>query len=429
MGARKDFVYIEAGGIRLNRWQSYRVDSDLLIPADDFTLDVDVPTGDEEVAREQVIPGTECRLFIERTDREGRRFTSLQMTGYIEKRKLSISRSGGLSMKVSGRDRASLLVDSNVPPGLIREDASGSTTFVDLVVAAVARWGFDVITSDSAERNILTGERQRRRLRRLERAEARAEGVPPAAYSRGALETARASGTPLDTSLGITSGSQVRYANSLTPSDIQRIQLRQAAPRIGETVWGYLTRHARRLGLMMWMTADGKIVVGSPDYGQRPTGRLIRRVRPRSDDMNTVEVGTLEDSNRERYSAAVCYGRASGRDASLSRLVGTARDTEWVGPDKIRYVSDPTARDQAAVDRRAARELALGKVKGRTLNYEVVGPGPGETLWAQNSIAYVFDERFGLDDNFFVIGRTLAADRKDGSSTALQLVPRGAITL
>ena len=48
MTERLDTVTLEVAGMELTRWLSYTVDSDLLIPADAWTLSVDVPTADAE---------------------------------------------------------------------------------------------------------------------------------------------------------------------------------------------------------------------------------------------------------------------------------------------------------------------------------------------------------------------------------------------
>lgn len=420
--AREDRVELEVGGRQLTRWVSYRVDSDLLNPADAFSLEVDVPVNDTEGVLDLVRPGASFKLYVIRR-RGGQERRSLQMTGTIEGRDMGVSKRGGIRVQVTGRDRAGLLVDANVQPGII---CDGHTDrLLDLLTNAVEPYGIEVIADDTAERSILTGERRRAPRTALERREARAAGVPPGRYSRTRLEAARAAGTPLDEALGVTADSGARFAAGVPPSEIERMTVREARPNPGETIWDYFTRHLRRFGLMMWFTADGKLVVGSPDWSQEPIYRFIRRPRPSADDPNTILDGGIKETILNSYSSVTVSGRAVVADGQRTRIRETVENPDWPedAPPKPRYLNDPTIRDADAARRRALRELLSGRAKQLTLTYTVDGHGQGDYLWAAGSTGYVLDERLGVDDVFFVLGRELQGGFSDGSQVQVRLIP------
>lgn len=452
MTERVDTAVVEVNGVELSRWVGYKIESDLLTPADAFWLQVDVPVNDVERVRDLVSVGAEVQVYIDRMQASGFR-RALQMTGWIDRRSMKVTRDGGLILTVEGRDKAGVLCDASVDPALRVEmdllvgrvlelSTDGATAtmvenrtrtgvaFIDLVRAAVQPWGLQVIADDSTLRSVLTGERVSRSRTAILRREARAEGVPPTLYSRNRRDAAREAGVPLDEYLGVQADSGARFANGLAPSDIERLKVSEARPRVGETVWDYLDRHARRLGLMMWMTADGRLVVGAPDYGQEPLYRLIRRVRPNPEDPNTIIEGGTEESIAKRYSSVTVYGRGGGNDATRAQAQAVTIDPDWTfGFEKPLYVKDNGARDGAAVLARGERELAMGKDGALQLSYVVDGHGQRDLLWAQGTVAYVEDERLDIRGNFFVVGRTFELSRANGTSTSLRLVPRHSIVL
>lgn len=441
-------------GVELSRWVSYQIDSDLLTPADAFSLQVDVPVNDVDRVRELVAPGAEVQVYIERTT-PGQYRRALQMTGWIDERHRQVSKTGGMLLTVSGRDKAGVLCDASVDPNLrveldvllgegleivvaqngevthewvTRRQRSG-VAFIDLVRAAVQPWSIPVITDDAALRSVLTGERVTRRRTEVLRREARAEGVPPTLYTRNRRDAARAAGVPLDEYLGVQADSGARFGNALSPSDVERIRTAEARPHIGETVWDFLDRHARRLGLMMWMTADGRLVIGSPDYGQPATYRLIRRRNPRADDPNTIIDGGVTDTIANRYSSVRVFGR-SGNDETRTRWTASVDDPEWTfGFTKPLTVKDQGARSDEAVRARGHRALALGKEQAFVLDYTMGGHGQRDAFYAQGTVAYVCDEPAGVSDNYYVTKRTFTMQRASGTYTQLRLVPLGSIVL
>ena len=93
-------ITINVGGQAITGWSGFEVDSNLFTPADAFSLTV------ERIDRELIRPGLTCTLEL-----LGRRV----LTGVIDDVSVRGSRSA-VSMSVTGRDRAALLVDASARP-------------------------------------------------------------------------------------------------------------------------------------------------------------------------------------------------------------------------------------------------------------------------------------------------------------------------
>lgn len=424
MAERRDIAILEVGGQELTRWVSYNIDSDLFIPADAFRLDIDVPVQSTDDVRAATTLGSAVKLYVERAQANGPPRRSLQLTGHIQSRSMSVSTDGGMQLQVQGLDVAGLLTQGGVRPGVICD--AHTDTFLTLVRDVVAPYGLEIVADDSAERSIRTGERRTRRRGALERREARAQGVPAGSYSRERLRGAQAAGEPLDEALGVSADSGARFASGIAPSDVQRLTIREARPQTNETAWDYLSRLGRRLGLMLWATTDGKIVVGAPQWDQTPLYRLIRRRTPRPDDPNTILGGGLDETLGNSYSEVRVIGRASSSDSDglRTRISETTLNPDWPAgaPDRIRYIRDPRIRNVSQAQKRGLAELARGQSDQFKLRYMVDGHGQGDRLYAQGTVAYVDDEPLGIRGNYFVRGRTFKADRDSGTMTELRLI-------
>ena len=428
-----DYIALEVGGERLDVWTRYEVDTDLLQPADGFHLEVEVGAGLARISqdrfrryREQLSPGSLVRLYVGDDITGRRRERYLQLTGRIDELNIDQSRARGTTLRVSGRDHGAYLVDSCVPVGLIRDEG---TAFLDLVRAAVAPWNLEVISDGTASRDILTGRHVLTARERLELEEARAQGINPAAFTRMLRRRAERQGRPLDEVAGVTADPQARArtSNGLLSSDVQRLTHRRAAPRAGETVWDFLDRHARRLGLMMWMDPRGRLIVSAPRYDQQPLYRFVRRWQNRGDDPNTILEGGRRKDGSALFSEVTVFGRARGGDVTRTSIRGTV--TGDLPYQRRLVVHDNSVRDSSEAERRARRELRRRLADSDILQYELPDHGLGRYLYAIDTTAAVEDEVSGVSDVWYVTRRTFRRDRENGTSTAVRLAPRGAIQL
>lgn len=422
-----DVVSVEVGGHAIESWSEYSVMSDLLSPSDGFQLRFDVGgDGVQEVStardrlRDVLAPGSDVKIFVER---QGVR--SLQLTGVIDEVEVTSSRERGTSFEISGRDLASLLVDSTCEVKLGR----GTTaTFLDVVRAAVEPFGIPIASDNGANRDLLTGRAVRVPEARRNAEGARTHGVSPDAYGRRQRARAARLGVPIDTLAGQTPSASARRraSNRLAPGDVERLQVSEARPGTAETIWEFLDRHARRLGLLMWFSADGWLVVTAPRYDQAPAARLVQRFVSVDDDPNNVISGSVVRNVSESYSVVKVFGRGADRRS----VVATTVDPELPdGYQKTLVVRDKSVRTTDEAVRRGNREVARGRARSLTCSYVVHDHGQGQLLFATDTIVSVCDEVCGVTEDMYCVSRTFRRTREHGTTTELRLVRKGAIVL
>lgn len=433
MPSSTDFVSLEVGGEALDVWSTYKVDSDLMTPADGFSFEVQVAHGADRLTqrrfaeyREKLSPNAEVRLYVgdDVTGRDRNRY--LQLTGYVDEVEIDNSRDGGTTLRVNGRDKAALLTDSSVQVGLLTEDDSSFTSLVERVVQP---WGIRVITDFSASRDVLTGRHVAQTVDRLQAEEARAQGIDPERFSRLQRRRADREGRPVDEAAGTTASDRARSrtSNGLVGSDVRRITHRQAAPQAGETAWDFLERHAARLGLMMWMTPRGELHIGAPRYRQDPLYAFTRKWVNDPAKPNSILSGSRRLNGGDRYSEVLVYGRARGGDAARSTIRAVLYDE--LPFERRLVVHDNSIRSQDEADRRAQREVTMRQADADVLEYELANHGMGRYLYAIDTMAAVDDEVVGARGAWYVTRRTFMRSRDGGTTTRVRLVPEGAIVL
>lgn len=436
MAAHSDFASIDVDGERFDFWSSYSMDSDLLTPADGFRLKVEVGAKTARAMRDAMSVmlakfnrGATVRLYIGRDVSGENSSRALQMSGIIDTADFRGDRSAGVTIELEGRDLAGLLVDSSVSLGVLGE---GEMTLLDVVRAAVAPWRIEVITDGTAGRDLMTGRAQAQAADRLSTAEARAFGIPPEAWSRILRRRAERERRAADEVAGVPQSDSLRArtSNDLLPSDIERIKIKDAKPKPGETVWAFLSRHVARFGLMLWMDPRGKLVVSSPRYDTAPIARLVRRFQNDPADPNTIISGGRTVNYADRFSRVEVYGRTRGDDVRRSAISFTEIDFDWpLDYERLLIVHDDSARELAEAQRRAKRELRTRAQNADVLTYTLSDHGCAGYLYAIDSIVTVEDEVAGVSGNWYVTKRTFTKTRDDGTQTTVRLVPPGSLVL
>lgn len=424
------YASISIGGRKIERWESYRIASSILVPADEFSLQMKAPESFEDLRELQFVlgGGADVKVYI-LTPGGGRH---LQHTGVLEQPHTKGSRTEGVQLAVHGRDLACHLTDSSVPIAKAKEVG---TNFVDLVRELVAPRDIQVSLDATASRHIASGQASTTHSGRLVRQRARRLGVPFSSLSNGLVERAGRRRQPMDEITGLSpraariaaDRSRRGAANGLTASDIERVRLSDARPQAGETVWAFLERHAERFGLMIWFDPRGRLVISSPDYSTEPSHRLVRRLRPDPSDPNNIESGDRTQNYGDRYSECTVYGRTHGRDATRARVSAKATD-ESMPFYRPLVVHDNGARTEEECLRVAKRSLAEHTQDADIGNAQVTGHG-GETLFAIDSVIEVHDEVTGVFDNRYCVARTFTCSRSDGPMTDIEHRPLGCIQL
>lgn len=418
---RSDLAFVECNGREIQTWLEYELTQDLLVPGGAFTFSLPlVGTVEQRHATVEVFRGSDLRVYVYLArDPNAPSERALQLYGTIKKLAWSGSRAG-TTLNVQGNDLGSELAAASCDP---RVTVTSDTVFVDVVRQLCAPFGVDVVADGVRARAVASGALVTRGRGEVRRAYARALGVPAGSLSDSLVESLLA---------GEGGGSEGRAAdrsrrghgNGLNAGDVASLSVTDAKPASGETVWEYIDRHARRFGVLPWMSAEGDLVLSAPDYDQEPSYRLLRRIEHGAWN-NIIEGGIVYDYSALTSEVTV-FGRTASSDASRSRFHATVTNPT-IGYRPL-FIHDPSVRSEAEAERRADREIARQNEKYIVLEYEVRDHGQGDRYFAIDTIAEVDDEELGISGEWYVVGRTLRKSRKDGTTTRLRLVPKGAIT-
>jgi prophage tail gpP-like protein len=326
------------------------------------------------------------------------------MTGIIDNLSVTSGR-GGTVLRIQGRDNGGLLTGAMVDPRLT---VTSSTRLVALIGDLISDFGMEVVTDPVLSRQELTGMSQSESVSGLGRARHRAQ-------VRRATLAARGTGSLL-------------APNGWSPEVVARIPISDARPHMRETVWEFIDRHCRRFGVMCWVDARGRLVIGAPDYDQEPIMRLVRTLAPTAEEPNNILEGGFVEKWEGLASEVTVYGRSHGQDGSRSRFVGHTTNPN-VDIHRPMVLHDPSCRSTEEAQRRAEEEIGRQREDAFSLEYDVPHHGQGSRLYAIDTIVDVLDEDIAIEGLYYVAGRTFTCSRQEGAKTRLRLVPLGAISV
>lgn len=424
-----DVVRMQIGGVVLETWDSYDLDSELLTPADSwsFTAPVVGSVASREGLRASIEENwSSVEVTLSRDGSDDAR--CVQLTGVVDDVAFSDDRNEAGTLRIMGRDRAAALVSSSADLSLGFDE---ETYFAQAIQDVVRPYGIDVVTESAPARLLATGQTVRLDRPRVLRAYARSMGLDVEAVSMAAgRRTARSGNATLDassTSDRARERARRGHAAGMTGSDVERLRVSDARPQVGETVWDFIDRHCRRFGVLPWMNARGQLVISSPDYDQAPLFTLRRSLRP-GDRTNNILSGGWVTKYGQRASEVTVYGRTRSPDATRSPFHATvaADDVPFHRP---MVIHDNSVRSEEEAERRARRELARQRQDALVLEYQVQGHGQGASIYAVDTVVEVQDEATAREGLFYIVGRRFTKDRAKGTITTLRLVPVGSIAL
>lgn len=467
---RRDYAALEVDGQFIDAWTSYSFASDLFTPADSFrlSLGVGVPKmrdfrANIERIKAMLPRGKEVKLWIGADDKR-----ALQGLCVIEKAEIQNDADSGTTLVVEGRDRAMYLTENAADPKLYES----ADTLVSVARRACAPWKIEVTADHIAGRDLRQAKVNNDKFKRLQ-AKARAWGIPArlmsekiaisidkgtisfedfvAAQAGGLVQDRNVSafdptgkrvttsvsnttsplvagGVPRSLFRGGVLGIPYSGATGLSSLSIYQLRVKEVRPQSGETRWEYLDRQAKRNGLLMRMSPDGKLVFCGLQYDQEPSYHFVRRVEGDRTQNNIVSGGWSHDIS-SAYRTVKVYGRVKGNDVTRSPFVGTAIDTtaEAVPFEKTLVMHDNTIKSKADAQTRADYELGKSKQGSLVLSYTLMGHSDNGLMFATDTVAHVEDQVAGVNAPFYLTSRTFA--RSPAPMTEVRLVPLGSIVL
>lgn len=372
---RQHRVSVTVQGVEIDGWEEYEIQSSMITPADAFSMRRPF----DAAAWNQIKRDSRVRVAIDGT---------VVLDGFIDRRK---KRSRENTMEISGRDRSGRLVQDSAP------SVSYQGIEMTAAIKRLADPWFTVVTlSDARNRRVRLGKGNK---------------VP--------------------------TGSE--------PIVIKRTSPGSAKVQPGQSRWQVIEEIVSQAGLICWSSADGReLVVGRPNYQQAPQFEL-RLAKPSSGNATTVKELDWEEDDGDRYSVIAVVGtggdteRDFGVNVSARRAVvydngtrgtdGTGRD--FIHPKRLlmpeRNFDGNKDAEEIAGREKARRDFRRSIVTATVpLHGQFVGLA-APTLFAPNTIARVIDEEFDppVDGAYLSYACTYRANRSEGETTMLELVPSG----
>lgn len=181
-----------------------------------------------------------------------------------------------------------------------------------------------------------------------------------------------------------------------------------ARTKLAEKYLDLLRRHLETVGLFLWDSPTGDIIVGRPNWHQPAIARIYRR-RSRVPTSN-IESYSWREDYAPRYSEVAIFGKTTGRKYSRHTTSGAYTDDIMVnlGFHKVKVVRDVNVTSIAHAEAIAKKHLAEGRRKGFALEYTVKGHSTpniltgGTTIWSPDTVVDVVDEEIGISGQYYI---------------------------
>ncbi len=390
-------VLRETGAV-IKDWISYEFNQHFLTPTSGFSF---------------IVGGFHFLRLFEAGVRPGAR-VSLRLgenfvgDGYIDDVEIGADRSGGIVAHITGRDRVGYAIDSNAKPTIKFKEGA---TLADALKEILAPYGFTKFElSNDANVGLQTGL------------------VSGQKFSAGGKKKG--------------------------PKPLSSFVLHETKPYPGEGAFEFAQRLTQRHGLWLWLAADGEtVVVSKPDYTRAPAHSFFRYLNGRSNVLS----GTVKYGVGEQPTLIIAEGIGGGGEWGHSQLqakctnpVCWTDDPAWAqtwleyknaqtvefGPvgqypfivPKCRtvYLHDQSSQTPQQLANFVKREMSLAVRKSLQGTYSVIGHGQMVNdqfvPYAVDTMIEVEDEVTGVREPLWVVSRTFARDRENGTTTRLELL-------
>lgn len=343
-----------------------------------------------------------------------------RMKGRLLTRNLSVSASGGATVQLVLRTRLADAAFTACDPKI----GVRNTTLHDVILKAFAKMQLtaaDFIFEADTARDLITGRRS---------------GKPdPSAglrYQRAKI-AAQADSSERELLLSELD-QQISDADS-RPVDPALTALREdeARPHPPETIWSFVERHLARFGLMIWDSADGRIVVGKPDDSQQPLYIMTARRGQNAVTNNLLSATKVEDFEDVPAELWV-FGFGGGRDQSKTKYRALRTDPTLlaVAPtlDRSVMILDESIRTPEQAAARARKEMMRRSMQKDCWTLETDGlsywTGTQPIAYAVDTVADVrVDVAGGASGAYLIHQCTMAGDAENGHTTRLVGSGRG----
>jgi hypothetical protein len=222
-----------------------------------------------------------------------------------------------------------------------------------------------------------------------------------------------------------------------------RLKTSEAQAQENEKAYQFCARLLSRRGVALRMAVDGTLLLTVPNYDQEIAYTLIQDLD--GSRLGDRFFGAIEvtDTNKEQYSECRVRGLSLDRRGRTRGQQPVAVVTSAdLNPTRPAYSGGTGATykrleilDKDARDVEQCRSVAKHALGYRARNaFTVKGTADGFVsstgrIWQVDTMAHVFIEAAGLDEDMWVLERVLEQDVGGGQLTRLTLIPKGALVL
>jgi prophage tail gpP-like protein len=257
----------------------------------------------------------------------------------------------------------------------------------------------------------------------------------------------------------------------------------------GETAYAFASKLFTRLGCCLKVDVTGALMLSAPDYDQEAVYTLSQSfsqsVPPSSNMMLSVSDTSTNDG---QFSEVILRGQTNSASSTVAEPdagVSALSDAQYIAlvpvthraiaqqflaaraadratkkqpvpvpidptvsasasalPLRSRYhaipqasykpkiIKDKLSRDRQRCQSTAKLALTLPAVNAYQLECEVDGiVSATGRIWQIDTIAHVYSEALGVDDDMWILERVLTQDANGGQKTKLKLIPKGVLVL
>lgn len=272
-----------------------------------------------------------------------------------------------------------------------------------------------------------------------------------------------------DTEADVTAISGKSLSGRAPPVVLTELEHKDVQAAQGETAYAFCARLFSRVGLILRCDNAGDLLLGAPDYGQRPAYSLVQeRSGTRSGDrMLRSPSISIRSTNDGQHSEIIVLGKApdargqtnvsmpvagvaiegatglSGGKANRPagcpfetaklKVLESGRHTYYstAAPFKPRYYTDKRSRDVAWAQSFAEIMHGAQALNAWQLRCSVDGliSLSGGRVWAVDTVGHVYCEDLEVDDDLWLLETVKTGSRQGGQMTKLTWIPLNSLRL
>ncbi|HEY1956690.1 MAG TPA: hypothetical protein VGH28_13815 [Polyangiaceae bacterium] len=197
--------------------------------------------------------------------------------------------------------------------------------------------------------------------------------------------------------------------------------------KLAEKYLDLIRKHLDTVGMFPWDSPTGDVIIGRPNWRQKPAARAVRKTGRAS--ATNIEGHRFREDYSQRFSEIAVYGKTHGRKYNKYTVSGAFTDDEIValGIHKVKVLRDVNVTSIAHAEAIAKKHLAAGRRAAFTLEYKMRGHTTenvltgGQLVWAPDITVDVIDDELGLSGTYYLESCRFSRD-KDGTHTTIKLL-------